>query len=733
MKRILCTILAVMLVFSMQPCYALLSTDTGATMHNTAGEDWIKDHSAEARVERILNGNIAFIDGQTRMWNKTAAEVMEAVAYYSDGIFYIPSECANRLFGLTIEDEYVTSECIVENTEYKCFTDPRGFCLFSTDISCVKTTYNPNIHGYYDFYTVVYAMNSILWDDIEPTADDYSSYIANWQKVLTVPTGKYSTYSKYYSDYVENGDKIEENIVLSNEGIFSTALSDVSGDEDIVFTDLEINSSAMSSMLYKAYTEVFTIAKTYYMKKAKTITDTEMKNKVIECLDYLYEYYSQALILNDNQGGSWPNYAFNIPYLYGNILCLMYDAMSDEDRIKHTNAIFDRVPDPTTSRGRYAADMRLANLSWCSVAYLNNAILAKDSYRVNYALRYLSSALMYNVQYHGELDWDTDGIYKDGSIKFHNNLAYNTGYGSVNIENFANLLMLSKGTVFDVRNTPYYDNIYTIIENNYLPFYIENIKMKAVSGRYQAHTAIANIKAMIVIANGAKDDDVRKSLSQKIINVIDGYTDSYDSVSTSDYRIMSAPNVQEEYDIFKNYTSEMTAEAAVTSNTIYHNMDRSIYKGDGFSAVFSMNSSRTAKYEALADGSGNTDWYVNEGAVYVYTGDNSQFNTTWMKIADRYAIPGTTVVNKERSTIYTTSTSDPELSTQDWAGGVTDGTNSVLGMKIGDSVVTGSDCSTGLNGNKSYFVINGKIICIGSGIYGGTDEVHTTIDNRQIR
>ena len=35
-----------------------------------------------------------------------------------------------------------------------------------------------------------------------------------------------------------------------------------------------------------------------------------------------------------------------------------------------------------------------------------------------------------------------------------------------------------------------------------------------------------------------------------------------------------------------------------------------------------------------------------------------------------------------------------------------------------------------LTAKKSYFIINGKIICIGSDIKDGNGNVHTTVDNR---
>ena len=90
-------------------------------------------------------------------------------------------------------------------------------------------------------------------------------------------------------------------------------------------------------------------------------------------------------------------------------------------------------------------------------------------------------------------------------------------------------------------------------------------------------------------------------------------------------------------------------------------------------------------------------------------------------------MPGTTVDSTVRDeTLPTFSMGDDiwGMPENEWAGGVSDGTNGAAGMMLGNRWVSG------LEGKKSYFMFDNEIVCLGSGISGGEVEAYTVIDNR---
>lgn len=723
MKKILAVILTLSIFFP-QVAQARLSASTGSTMYDLDAAAWLYEYSAEGKVSRILSNNYAFIAGENRYWSKNSVQSLTNTPYIAENTLYIPGDYARSEFAINDESEYISVETIAENTSYDVFYDPRGFALLSENIEdSVITDYNTNTQAYFDYYTVWQAIGTILWDDISPSSNDYLEYRNNWTNALTSPENTSESYSQYLSSLQRQTSEYIAKINTENSDSIGPFI-------DLTLSKSEPQKQGLSAEFEKAYERVLVMAK-YYSMSGKT--DTELKETILNCLSVLKDFYTVKIEYDFRDGAAWVNYAISIPYIYSNILCLMYDDMSSDLIKAHTNAIFDRAPEPTLMRGSYDAAYNLTNLSWSSIAYLNTAIIAQDAERVNYALRYMLSCFMYNAEgYNGDLTLPLDGIYRDGSLKFHNGTAYNMGYGVQNIYNIAELLVISRDTIFDVRNVPYYDNIYEQIEKTFLPFFVENIKVKAVTGRWATSNSYPQLVMLATVVNGCPDELTRTRLSQIINESIKSYENKNKTLNVTDGKIVSLPAVNCEIEEFKNYCIENGINNDISKESevnVYYNMDRAVYNNDDTTAVVSMNSSRTNKYEGLgnADNGGN-DWYVNDGALYIYTGDYKQFNSEWFNTADRYRIPGTTVDSTQRSsTLNTMESAEWGMPQNDWAGGATDGQNAALGMILDNTYVSG------LEAKKSYFIVGDKIICIGTDISGGEGDVYTTIDQRIVK
>ena len=71
-------------------------------------------------------------------------------------------------------------------------------------------------------------------------------------------------------------------------------------------------------------------------------------------------------------------------------------------------------------------------------------------------------------------------------------------------------------------------------------------------------------------------------------------------------------------------------------------------------------------------------------------------------------------------------------SNNSFAGGAADLKTAVCGYSLSTAPLADVKEGIHLTGNKSYFFLNGKIVCIGSNITGGEGNVCTVIDNRII-
>ncbi len=715
-RNIIALLLIASVFMSMQNVFAFqLLNPTGPTMSADDSMNWIATLSTEARVQRILEGNYAFVADRNKAWNKTEVYTATKSPYMNEDYeFFIPTEMANAMLGTSYKQEYIQLSQLASDTNLNTFSDPRGLCILSRSSAPVMLKYNPNNDGYYDFYTVVDAIGYILWEDIHPTDEDYEEYIRRWQQAITVPDGKKEEYKDYVNSALKAGKTTQEMMHLGENGDGPF--------EGISLKDLPLDTAPISQQFQAAYTNLLKMAKRYYLLEEK---DEKLKKDIFDCLEWLYGHYSKQLQYKVQTGSSWPGYAFNTPYLYGNILCLMYDELTQEDLVRHTNAIFDRVPDSTSTRGGYAASWNVVNRSWVSFAYLNNAILARDEYRINHALKYMTEGYIYSIPEYQALDMPAGGILKDGSVIFHKTIPYTTGYGMTHITNISDALILGANSVFSFQNIPFYENIYDMIITNYLPFYIDNTKAKAVSGRWDPDSGKATIIPVMVLANHA-DSQNRLKLTKEILRVIDGYEDSYQKASSGN-RASEYPAYQEELDKFWEYAKNISAaEKEDVIDKVYASMDRTLHIEKDHTVLISMSSERTEKYEAMVGGVGGTDWYVNDGALYVYNRDNKQFNTQWFTGTNKYMIPGTTVDSTPRNETFITGTKAANwgMPDNDWAGGTSDGKNSVTSMVMGNKHVSG------LAGKKAYFLLNGQIVALGTGITGGQGEVKTVIDNR---
>jgi len=140
-----------------------------------------------------------------------------------------------------------------------------------------------------------------------------------------------------------------------------------------------------------------------------------------------------------------------------------------------------------------------------------------------------------------------------------------------------------------------------------------------------------------------------------------------------------------------------------------------------------MNSARNKYYESIG-GENFKAWHINEGMTNFYTDRHlGHYDENYWATVNLYRLPGTTVDTKERANLELASTNTVTIySGQNWAGGVQlDDRYVAAGYQQATYDVT-------LKAKKSWFMLEGKIACLGADINSKDGRtIETIIDNRK--
>ncbi len=683
-------------------------------------QEWVNNGLPENMTQKVLYGNIAFVTESENYWHTASKKkATEAAAIEKDGEFYILSSLAQEIFGVTCGEKYIKVSNI--NSDYELFTDPRGFILFSHNMSSSidKSSVKENDIGYRhykSYYAVQMAIAEIAWDNIYPAESDYVQYISNWQDMVIMPADKMAANDAYIKSLAEK---------------VSGYMSGINTSGSDFFTD--------NCDVYQKYARLFEMAKCYKTLKVSGRNDVDtsvLKNYTLQLLEHLYSTdFSKNVKLEPTT--DWFNTLVTYPTRVGDTLMLMRDDISPENMTKYINTWNIILGDACVSKFKvpYQYDTHnpngdvsnpcsnYTNLLWRTHASLRFAILERSDARVNRLLKYLNGIFEYTQTLkNSDIQMIRDGFYEDGSFIFHSYYAYNTGYGNSYAAELAELLVTTRDTVFDIRNLHNFDNVYSFVEKSWIPFIYKGVFSKFTSGRELPQSWGAISSAIMLILDSAPDE-VKYNLGIKFKSQLGSTVNSYKYINNlpGGYYSMCYPALQYNINDFISYMDTLP-DREETYSRVYYNMDRIIHKTNEFTFMLAMSSERTDRYEAINE-AGYTDWYIGDGMTYVLR-DTSQYMVKWWGGVDRYKMPGTTVDSTERNPLL--SKYGNHNAENSYAGGVTDGKLTAAGMILPGNIL---ETDSRLVGKKSYFMLGDKIVCLGSGITGGQGNVYTTVDN----
>lgn len=473
-------------------------------------------------------------------------------------------------------------------------------------------------------------------------------------------------------------------------------------------------STTDSSHITNSYQRLIDMALAYSSEGSTLYGNQELKKDIVSGLNWLYTYrYNE----NKNEYGNWWDWEIGTPQALNDLVVLMYDDISSTQINEYMRAIDRFVPDPTKRASLSNPDFREtgANLLDKALVVALRGVIGNNSAKALQGRNSIGGEYLY-------VD-NGDGVYRDGSLVQHTNIAYTGGYGATWLGRTADMLFLLKDSPWEI-NDPNVNNIFNWVTDSFEPLIYQGAMMDMVSGRGISRQSSddhakgrGTILSMLRLADAAPPEK-----SMAINRMVKEWIQT--DTTFSNYA-EGLPIYQ--LNLVKSLMSDSTIEprGALVKNKVFAGMDRVVHLRPGFGFGISMFSDRISGFE-YGNGENKKGWYTGAGATYLYNNDLRQFSNDFWPTVDSNRLPGTTTDQsngtlKDWASYYNSRT---------WVGGSNlNGIYGAVGMDFSLDKLTGSS----LQGEKSWFMFDDEIVALGAGISSEDEsKVETIIENRQL-
>ncbi|HAY2612600.1 TPA: polysaccharide lyase 8 family protein [Staphylococcus aureus] len=492
--------------------------------------------------------------------------------------------------------------------------------------------------------------------------------------------------------------------------------------------NLETNSSHMT----RTYRNIEKIAEAMKHKNTKLKTD-ENKTKVKEALEWLHKnaYGKEPLkkleelktnfsksAPQKNTNLNWWDYEIGTPRALTNTLLLLNGDISNDEKKKYTAPIKTFAPnsDKILSSVGQPEQAKGGNLVDITKVKLLESIIEEDKDMMKKSIDSFNKVFTY-VQ-DSATGKERNGFYKDGSYIDHKDVPYTGAYGVVLLEGISQMMPMIKETPF--KETSQKDTILkSWIDDGFMPLIYKSEMMDLSRGRAisreneTSHTASATVMKSLLRLSDAVDEST-KAKYKKIVKT---------SVkSDSSYKQTDYLNSYSDIDKMKS----LMADSTISTNgltqqlKIYNDMDRVTYHNKDLDFAFglSMTSKNVARYESI-NNENLKGWHTGAGMSYLYNSDVKHYRDNFWATADMTRLPGTTTLNDMPSTNTKNNNS--------FVGGTK------LNNKYASIGMDFENQNKTLTAKKSYFILNDKIVFLGTGIKSTDSSKNpmTTVENRK--
>ncbi|EOB8226234.1 polysaccharide lyase 8 family protein [Staphylococcus aureus] len=494
--------------------------------------------------------------------------------------------------------------------------------------------------------------------------------------------------------------------------------------------DLDTKSADMT----RTYRNIEKISEAMKHKNTKLKTD-ENKTKVKDALEWLHKNaygkepdkkvadltsnFKNKTSRNTNL--NWWDYEIGTPRALTNTLILLQEDFTDEEKKKYTAPIKTFAPDSDkilSSVGK-SEPAKVGNLVDISKVKLLESIIEEDKDMMKKSIDSFNTVFTYAQN--SATGKERNGFYKDGSYIDHQDVPYTGAYGVVLLEGISQMMPMIKETPFNDSN----QNDTTLkswIDDGFMPLIYKGEMMDLSRGRAisreneTSHSASATVMKSLLRLSDTMD----KSTKAKYKKIVKTSVESDSSYKQTDY-LSSYSDISKMKSLMEDST--ISTNGLTQQLKIYNDMDRVTYHNKGLDFAFglSMTSKNVARYESI-NGENLKGWHTGAGMSYLYNSDVKHYRDNFWATADMKRLAGTTTLDNEEP-----KSTDVKKSSKTFVGGTKfDDQHASIGMDFENQDKT-------LTAKKSYFILNDKIVFLGTGIKSTDSSKNpvTTIENRK--
>ncbi|WZW01665.1 polysaccharide lyase 8 family protein [Staphylococcus aureus] len=494
--------------------------------------------------------------------------------------------------------------------------------------------------------------------------------------------------------------------------------------------DLDTKSADMT----RTYRNIEKISEAMKHKNTKLKTD-ENKTKVKDALEWLHKNaygkepdkkvadltsnFKNKTSRNTNL--NWWDYEIGTPRALTNTLILLQEDFTDEEKKKYTAPIKTFAPDSDkilSSVGK-SEPAKGGNLVDISKVKLLESIIEEDKDMMKKSIDSFNTVFTYAQN--SATGKERNGFYKDGSYIDHQDVPYTGAYGVVLLEGISQMMPMIKETPFNDSN----QNDTTLkswIDDGFMPLIYKGEMMDLSRGRAisreneTSHSASATVMKSLLRLSDTMD----KSTKAKYKKIVKTSVESDSSYKQTDY-LSSYSDISKMKSLMEDST--ISTNGLTQQLKIYNDMDRVTYHNKGLDFAFglSMTSKNVARYESI-NGESLKGWHTGAGMSYLYNSDVKHYRDNFWATADMKRLAGTTTLDNEEP-----KSTDVKKSSKTFVGGTKfDDQHASIGMDFENQDKT-------LTAKKSYFILNDKIVFLGTGIKSTDSSKNpvTTIENRK--
>lgn len=456
------------------------------------------------------------------------------------------------------------------------------------------------------------------------------------------------------------------------------------------------------------------LASAYTTKGSQYYKNDTLRQDIINGMEWMYaNKWSPKYPMY----GNWWDWIIGMPMSVNNMLLVMYDDFTPEQRAKYIATLDFYAPGVT-----YEGASTGANKLWQCYSMALRGILAHDASKIKMGIEGIDSEFKY-VNTH-------DGFYHDGSFIQHQWHPYTGGYGASFIREIPQLIALVEGSEWEVDKS-HVNMASEWIENSYLPVIYDGAVMDMVRGREIARGSGSDraIGHSILLSSYNVVKRAPEDIKNRLLPLIkyQMQSDKCRDFVSNDVPLWQLAEIR----AFLN-DDKIKAQAPTPFHKQFTMMDRVVHERPAFAFGIAMSSNRIENYESI-DTENMMAWHIGDGMTYLYNNDQKQFSDQYWSTTDYYRLPGTTVDVEQqhdvKSLVFGKGVlyADGYKSPKTWVGG------SSLDKLYGISGMWFDDEKSSLEAQKTWFMVEDEIVALGAGINSSDNrKIETIADNRKI-